>query len=193
MSTYTAKRLTGRLARQLGEWQRAALGLLVLSVAVNTGLCAALDRERSMGADIRAELQQAEHIRDQAVAELGAVSLDAAKEAQARQEQAEAYEAIGAYEYVGVCTVTAYCPCEACCGEWADGITATGLPAVPGIVAVDPEVIPLGSTVILDGQKYLAADTGVKGNHVDIYIPHHELANNYGKHWESVWIEAHHD
>ena len=190
MSTYTAKRLTGRLARQLGEWQRAALGLLVLSVAVNTGLCAALDRERSMGADIRAELQQAEHIRDQAVAELGAVSLDAAKEAQARQEQAEAY---GAYEYVGVCTVTAYCPCEACCGEWADGITATGLPAVPGIVAVDPEVIPLGSTVILDGQKYLAADTGVKGNHVDIYIPHHELANNYGKHWESVWIEAHHD
>ena len=193
MSTYTAKRLTGRLARQLGEWQRAALGLLVLSVAVNTGLCAALDRERSMGADIRAELQQAEHIRDQAVAELGAVSLDAAKEAQARQEQAEAYEAIGAYEYVGVCTVTAYCPCEACCGEWAHGITATGLPAVPGIVAVDPEVIPLGSTVILDGQKYLAADTGVKGNHVDIYIPHHELANNYGKHWESVWIEAHHD
>lgn len=193
MSTYTAKRLTGRLARQLGEWQRAALGLLVLSVAVNTGLCAALDRERSMGADIRAELQQAEHIRDQAVAELGAVSLDAAKEAQARQEQAEAYEAIGAYEYVGVCTVTAYCSCEACCGEWADGITATGLPAVPGIVAVDPEVIPLGSTVILDGQKYLAADTGVKGNHVDIYIPHHELANNYGKHWESVWIEAHHD
>ena len=146
-----------------------------------------------MGADIRAELQQAEHIRDQAVAELGAVSLNAAKEAQARQEQAEAYEAIGAYEYVGVCTVTAYCPCEACCGEWADGITATGLPAVPGIVAVDPEVIPLGSTVILDGQKYLAADTGVKGNHVDIYIPHHELANNYGKHWESVWIEAHHD
>ena len=193
MSTYTAKRLTGRLARQLGEWQRAALGLLVLSVAVNTGLCAALDRERSRGADIRAELQQAEHIREQAVAELGAVSLDAAKEAQARQEQAEAYEAIGAYEYVGVCTVTAYCPCEACCGEWADGITATGLPAVPGIVAVDPEVIPLGSTVILDGQKYLAADTGVKGNHVDIYIPHHELANNYGKHWESVWIEAHHD
>ena len=193
MSTYTAKRLTGRLARQLGEWQRAALGLLVLSVAVNTGLGAALDRERSMGADIRAELQQAEHIRDQAVAELGAVSLDAAKEAQARQEQAEAYEAIGAYEYVGVCTVTAYCSCEACCGEWADGITATGLPAVPGIVAVDPEVIPLGSTVILDGQKYLAADTGVKGNHVDIYIPHHELANNYGKHWESVWIEAHHD
>ena len=29
----------------------------------------------------------------------------------------------------------------------------------PGVVAVDPEVIPLGSTVIIDGQAYLAADS----------------------------------
>jgi hypothetical protein len=44
-----------------------------------------------------------------------------------------------------------YCPCEKCCGK-KGGITATGTKPREGkTVAVDPEVIPLGSTVIIDG------------------------------------------
>ncbi len=42
------------------------------------------------------------------------------------------------------------------------GVTATGRPLRRGVVAVDPHVIPFGSTVKLDGVPgtFLAADTG---------------------------------
>ena len=95
-----------------------------------------------------------------------------------------------AYQYVGECTITAYCPCAGCCGRWADGLTATGLPAGPGVVAVDPEIIPLGSTVIIDGQRYLAADTGVTGKHVDICMTEHEDTVEAGVRTADVWVEA---
>ena len=38
-------------------------------------------------------------------------------------------------------------------------------------VAVDPNVIPLGSKILIDGEEYLAVDVGglVKGDHVDIF------------------------
>ena len=127
-------------------------------------------------------------MRDLAVEQLGAAVLQAEADKQARAEQAAAYEAVGAYRYVGECTVTYYCPCEKCCGQWADGLTATGLPAGPGIVAVDPEVIPLGSTVIIDGQRYLAADTGVRGKHVDICLEDHAATVDAGAGAAEVWI-----
>ena len=92
--------------------------------------------------------------------------------------------------YVGEFTVTAYCPCAECCGHWADGLTATGIPASGGIVAVDPAVIPLGSTVIIDGQQYLAADTGsgVDGMHIDICTNSHQEAEAFGKRTAAVWV-----
>ncbi len=40
-------------------------------------------------------------------------------------------------------TATAYEPSAVSCGIYADGITAIGLKAGPGIIAVDPRVIPL--------------------------------------------------
>ena len=39
---------------------------------------------------------------------------------------------------------TAYYPGPESTGKWADGFTATGVPAGYGVVAVDPSVIPLG-------------------------------------------------
>lgn len=176
------------LRREIAEWQRGALGLLALSIAANAGLYGLLGRERAGAAELREQVRQAEHIRDLAVQELGAVSLASAREKQARAEQAAAYEAVGAWEYVGECTVTAYCPCELCCGQWADGVTASGLPAVPGIVAVDPEVIPLGSTVIINGQQYLAADTGVTGQAVDLCMESHAAALAFGVRTAEVWV-----
>ena len=95
-----------------------------------------------------------------------------------------------AYRYIGECTVTSYCPCEICCGQWADGLTTTGIPAVPGIVAVDPDVIPLGSVVVIGGQRYLAADTGVTGLHVDVCAAEHQDAEDFGVQTLAVWIET---
>lgn len=112
-------------------------------------------------------------------------------EREQREEQAKAYEAVGVYEYIGTCTLTAYC-CESkgnphICGD-GDGLTATGLPVAPGMVAVDPKIIPLGSTVIINGTSYLAADTGVKGYHIDIAIQTHEDADAFGVSSAEVWI-----
>ena len=183
----TADRSRQKLRRQRDDWQRAAAGMLVLSLAVNTALYGAKLRAEERH---RTELLYVEQVRDDALEELGRMANDYALEAKARREQAEAYEALGAYRYIGECTITAYCPCAECCGRLADGTTATGLPAGPGIVAVDPDVIPLGSTVIIDGMKYLAADTGsgVEGLHIDIFLASHEETVAHGVRTADVWV-----
>jgi 3D (Asp-Asp-Asp) domain-containing protein len=81
------------------------------------------------------------------------------------------------------CTITYYDVCVKCCGK-TDGITASGVKAVPGVtVAVDPSVIPFGSDVLIDFgdgdiQYYKADDSGygVDGNHVDICVKDHATA-----------------
>ncbi len=173
-------------------WKRFAFALLILSLVVNMAQyarIAALEAsQREDAVRHQVQLESAERMRDMAVEQLGAVVLQTEADRQARAEQAAAYEAIGAYQYIGECTITAYCPCGECCGRWADGVTATGLPAGPGVVAVDPQVIPLGSTVIIDGQRYLAADTGVTGKHVDVFLPDHSATVEAGVRTAEVWV-----
>ena len=92
------------------------------------------------------------------------------------------------WHYIEDCTLTAYCACSECCGEWADGITASGVPVQEGVtVAVDPDVIPLGAWVEINGHQYHAEDTGgFCGNHVDIYFESHDEALQFGVRNESV-------
>ena len=189
--------MTREIARQhrrdLASWQRAAVGLLALSTAINVvQYIAILSRDEAIE-DLETRYRAARAIEEDAVAAYGELAARVDADREARQAQAEAYEAIGAYEYIGECTVTYYC-CEAyehVCGD-GDGLTATGLPVTPGVVAVDPEVIPLGSTVIIDGQAYLAADTGgaVRGNHVDIAVATHQEAEALGTTTAEVWVVA---
>ena len=96
------------------------------------------------------------------------------------------------YESLGEFTVTAYCPYE---DEYGN---ATARPyngeyiAVEGItVAVDPEVIPYGSVVIIDGHSYIAHDCGgaVKGKVIDIYFETVEAMNAWGKRTKEVYIK----
>lgn len=193
MSTMVLQRAKDRLAKELTAWQVGAAGLLVLSVLVNSAQevrIADLESQRQEDADrYQEQIEDAERVRDLAVRELGAMALQQAEERQARAAQAEAYEAAGIYTYVGNCAITYYCcePYEHICGT-GDGITATGLPVSPGMVAVDPEVIPLGSTVVIDGQQYLAADTGVTGYCVDVAVPTHAEALELGVRSAEVWI-----
>lgn len=185
------REIATRTRRDLASWQRAALGLLALSVGVNTALCAAITRQERQIEDLETRYHAVRAIEADAVAAYGELAARVDADREARQAQAEAYEAIGAYEYIGECTVTYYCcePYAHVCGD-GDGLTATGLPVTPGVVAVDPEVIPLGSTVIIDGQAYLAADTGgaVRGSHVDIAVATHQEAEDLGVTTADVWV-----
>lgn len=93
---------------------------------------------------------------------------------------------------LGPFTCVAYDACTACCGK-TDGITKTGTIATAGrTVAVDPKVIPLGSTILIDGQEYIAEDTGgaIKGNKIDIFHNSHAEALEYGKQTHMVQIKA---
>ena len=96
------------------------------------------------------------------------------------------------------CTVSHYC-CEKrphICGT-GNGITASGVPVQAGVsVAVDPKVIPLGSTVYVDYgdgvvHTYIAHDTGgaVKGNHIDVAVETHAEASRLGLRKAIVWWE----
>lgn len=181
------------------RWQKAALGLFAMSMTLNMAQQAWIvcleDSARANEALHQSEVTLYEKRIDWAQRELD-IAIDnlelltASVEADrlARAEQARAHEAVGEYSFLGTFQITSYCPCAECCGRLADGLTATGLPTGPGIVAVDPEVIPLGSTVVIDGQRYLAADTVVTGRAVDICLPSHQEAKVFGVLKADVWV-----
>lgn len=78
---------------------------------------------------------------------------------------------------------TAYHPGPRDCGKYADGLTATGIRARRGVVAVDPRVIRLGTRLYVEGYGYaIAADTGgaIKGNRIDLCFDTYEEAVRWG-------------
>ena len=103
---------------------------------------------------------------------------------------------------LGRFTLTAYCSCEKCCGEYAlnrpideNGneivYGSIGVRLVAGIsIAVDPNVIPYGSEVIINGHTYIAHDTGgaIKGNRIDVYFDDHQEAWNFGTQYAEVYL-----
>lgn len=188
------REIATRTRRDLASWQKAALGLLALSVGANTLLYGAiLSRDKEID-NLETRYEAVKAIQQDAVAAYGKLVAQVDAEEQERAARTAAYEAIKGYEYIGECKITYYC-CEAyehICGT-GTGLTATGIPVAPGMVAVDPDVIPLGSTVIIDGQEYLAADTGgaIKGNHVDIAVPTHQEALELGTKTATVWVVKH--
>ena len=75
---------------------------------------------------------------------------------------------------------TAY---TAACGG-CSGITASGRPAGHGIVAVDPQYIPLGTRLYIPGYGHaLAGDTGgaIRGNRIDLGFESNRDALKFGR------------
>ena len=101
-------------------------------------------------------------------------------------------------EPMGEFKLTAYCPCSRCCGKWANGITSTGTTAAEGrTIAVDPRVIPYGSTVTIyfsDGTShtYTAEDCGgaIKENRIDVFFDNHQTALQFGVQRAYVYMEV---
>ena len=91
---------------------------------------------------------------------------------------------------LGTFKLTAYCPCYKCCGK-TDGITSSGTRATQGrTIAVDKNIIPIGTKVVINGNTYTAEDTGgaIKGNRIDIYFNNHQEALNFGVQYKEVFI-----
>ena len=90
-----------------------------------------------------------------------------------------------------IVSATAYtASCTGC-----SGITATGinLKANPGlkVIAVDPNVIPLGSKVYVEGYGYaVAGDTGgaIKGNKIDLFMAKQSSAIAFGRQQVKVTV-----
>ncbi|SDH41455.1 3D (Asp-Asp-Asp) domain-containing protein [Alteribacillus persepolensis] len=73
--------------------------------------------------------------------------------------------------------------CNGCSGVTATGVDLHANPDA-NVIAVDPDVIPLGSKVRVEGHgTYTAADTGgaINGNKIDIYMQNKSDASNFGR------------
>lgn len=118
--------------------------------------------------------------------------------------EAEAKTDVPTYEFIiettrkiniGTFELTAYCPCYDCCKKRPTdkgyGITKSGTKATENrTIAVDPKIIPLGSTVEINGQRYTAEDIGgaVKNNRIDIFFNSHQDALKFGRQTATVYL-----
>ncbi|MFD2629699.1 LysM peptidoglycan-binding domain-containing protein [Oceanobacillus kapialis] len=80
-------------------------------------------------------------------------------------------------------TATAYtADCDGCSGVTSTGVDLNENPNAK-VIAVDPNVIPLGSKVYVEGYGYAtAADVGgaIKGNKIDLHVPSKDAAYDWG-------------
>lgn len=91
---------------------------------------------------------------------------------------------------------TAYAPGPHDNGEWGS-LTHMGTTVRPGVIAVDPAVIPLGSRVYIEypdgtGAYAVAEDTGgaIKGNRIDIAMSSVDAAYDFGIKNVKVYVLA---
>lgn len=88
-------------------------------------------------------------------------------------------------------TATAYtADCKGCSGVTSTGINLRKNPKAK-VIAVDPSVIPLGSTVYVEGYGYaIAGDVGtdIKGKRIDVFLPSERAAKQWGRRTVKVTI-----
>lgn len=105
------------------------------------------------------------------------------------------------YQKVYIMRATAYDLSFESCGKYPDhpeyGITFSGTQARPGVVAVDPRVVKLGSRLYIESMDRTAdygfakaEDTGsaIKGNRVDLFIENRKQALRYGVRTVKVYV-----
>ncbi len=165
---------------------------------------AAEEAARQQAAAEEAARQQAaaeEAARQQAAAEEAARQQAAAEEAARQQAAAEAAASQAAAEaakkkYLGSFRITYYCPCTKCCGSWgtdtpgATVVGSSGQQLIAGYsVAVNPAQIPYGTKLLINGKTYIAADSGVGSNCIDIFSASHADALQGGMYYADVYIQ----
>jgi 3D (Asp-Asp-Asp) domain-containing protein len=94
--------------------------------------------------------------------------------------------ALGTRSWAHRFTVTKYVPRSRAYGKFNDGLTATLTKADPTarIVAVDPNLVPYGSSVWIEGLGWFRAEdcgSAIKGHHIDVLTATVGDAMEYGK------------
>ena len=110
----------------------------------------------------------------------------AAAEAEAKKDHAGEFDGI-AYRDVLTMEASAYLPTDG----GGDCVTATGMPAGHGVVAVDPDVIPLGTKLYIPGYGHaIAADTGgmIEGHMIDLCMESYDDAVQFGRRDIEVYV-----
>ncbi|MBO7449815.1 MAG: 3D domain-containing protein [Clostridiales bacterium] len=89
--------------------------------------------------------------------------------------------------FYGTCTITHYCNCSICCGQWAGGNTASGVPPQAGVTVACGD-LPFGTEIEINGSCYIVQDRGVPGQWIDIYCGSHDEALQRGMYTADVYI-----
>jgi len=91
--------------------------------------------------------------------------------------------------------VTAYCPCEKCCGEYSDGVTACGHVIKPGeVFAAADRQYPFGTEMVVAGYnndqpiKVLDRGGAIRGDRLDLFFHTHEEALQWGVKYVDVKV-----
>ncbi|MDD3220213.1 MAG: NlpC/P60 family protein [Lachnospiraceae bacterium] len=108
----------------------------------------------------------------------------------AKSTSTTAYAAATSDQYgekLGTFKLTAYCNCSICCGQWADGATASGtMPTQGRTVAMAG--VPFGTKLIINGVVYTVEDRGTPYGHVDIFFNDHQEASDFGVQYADVYL-----
>lgn len=91
--------------------------------------------------------------------------------------------------------VTAYCPCSKCCGQNANGITASGKLVnynAGRFVAADAS-LPFGTKILIPGYSAASVEVldrggAIRGNRIDVFFPTHQQALQWGRQTLDVTI-----
>ena len=85
---------------------------------------------------------------------------------------------------------TAYCPCAKCCGKYADGITASGVPAEGKLIAA-PKSVAFGTLIFVPGYGLAPVEDrgrAIRGDRLDLLFPTHAAAKRFGRRKVTVQV-----
>lgn len=170
---------------------RASVARLESAVAGRSATVAAVRRARSLTTERLAALEaqaQAAERRSAEITSTAAAQSSAAAPSGGTVETAPAQEtpAASASSTQGTRTLVADAV-----AYHLPGRTASGLPVGVGVIAVDPNVIPLGTRVFVPGYgPAVAADVGsaIKGNIIDLWMPSTAQARAWGRRTVTITI-----
>lgn len=137
--------------------------------------------------DLEAEKAAKEKAEKERAAQRAARERQREKERAQKATATESSRGVPRYQKAMTMEATAYLPTDG----GGHGITASGMVARRGVVAVDPEVIPLGTRLYIPGYGYaVAGDTGrlIRGHRVDLCVPTYGEAMAFGRRMVRVYV-----